>query len=481
MNRNRTGKTVSPVLVVDLDGTLIRSDMLYETFWSAFAADWTMPLRALMALRQGKGALKRALAARAQVDVTTLPYDAEVLDRVRAWRAGGGRTALVSASDQQLVSAIAAHLGLFDVAHGSTEGGNLKGAAKAEFCTTTFGTGGFHYMGDAAADLPVWQAAARAITVNAAPATRAAVDRLGIEAEHLATVPAPGRAYLRALRPHQWMKNLLVFVPMFTAHQMTPGNILASLAAFAAFSLIASSVYVLNDLLDLSADRSHPRKRTRPFAAGAIPIAQGTGMAAGLLIAGLGISALLGLQFVLVMLGYFALTTGYSLYLKRRLVVDICALAVLYTIRILAGGAATELPISVWLLAFSIFLFFALAAVKRQAELVDGIAAGKVTAHGRGYHVDDLPLVESMATSAGYVAVLVMALYASSASVTGLYSAPHMLWGICLVLLYWISRMVMVAHRGKMHDDPVVFAVKDPVSRSCVILMAAFGIAGTVL
>ncbi|WP_236938148.1 UbiA family prenyltransferase [Frigidibacter mobilis] len=364
---------------------------------------------------------------------------------------------------------------------GSAEGLNLKGADKAEFCTRSFGTGGFHYMGDAAADLPVWQAAARAITVNAAPATRAAVDRLGGEAEHLATVPAPGRAYLRALRPHQWMKNLLVFVPMFTAHQMSPPNVLASLAAFVAFSLVASSVYVLNDLLDLSADRSHPRKRARPLAAGAIPIAQGTGMAAGLLVAGLAISALLGQQFLVVMLGYFALTTGYSLYLKRRLVVDICVLAVLYTIRILAGGAATDLPISVWLLAFSIFLFFSLAAVKRQAELVDGIASGKVTAQGRGYHVDDLPLVESMATSAGYVAVLVMALYVNSATVSQIYTAPHMLWGICLVLLYWISRMVMVAHRGKMHDDPVVFAIKDPVSRSCVILMAALGIAGTVL
>lgn len=473
--------TVSQVLVVDLDGTLIRSDMLHETFWSAFAADWTTPFAAARALPRGKAALKQALAARAAVDVATLPYDPAVLDRVRAWRAAGGRTALVSASDQQVVEAVAAHLGLFDVAHGSLDGTNLKGPAKAEFATNTFGPRGFIYMGDAAADMPVWQAAARAITVNAAPATRAAVDRLGIEAEHLQTVPAPGRAYLRALRPHQWLKNLLVFVPMFTAHQMTPVNILASLAAFMAFSLIASSVYVLNDLLDLSADRSHPRKRARPFAAGTIPIAHGTFMAAGLLLGGVLVSVLLGWHFLVVMLGYFALTTGYSLYLKRRLVVDICALAVLYTVRILAGGAATNLPISVWLLAFSIFLFFSLAAVKRQAELVDGIASGKLTAHGRGYHVDDLPLVENMATSSGYVAVLVMALYVNSGTVSQLYTAPHMLWGICLVLLYWISRMVMVTHRGKMHDDPVVFAIKDPVSRSCVVLMAALGIAGTVL
>ena len=253
------------------------------------------------------------------------------------------------------------------------------------------------------------------------------------------------------------------------------------MAAFVAFSLIASSVYVLNDLLDLSADRSHPRKRKRPFAAGAIPIAHGTGMAAGLLLTGLLISALLGSQFLLVMLGYFALTTGYSLYLKRRLVVDICALAVLYTIRILAGAAATDLPVSVWLLAFSVFIFFSLAAVKRQAELVDGIASGKVTAHGRGYHVDDLSLVESMATSAGYVAVLVLALYVNSNAVSELYTAPQLLWGICLILLFWVSRMVMVTHRGRMHDDPVVFAIKDPVSRSCVILMAALGIAGTLL
>ncbi len=472
---------MQPVLVVDLDGTLIRTDMLHETFWSAFAKDWTTPLRALAALGRGRAALKQVLADRAAVDVATLPYDEGVLARLRDWRAQGGRTALVSAADERLVAAVAAHLGLFNHAVGTTAGHNLKGEAKAARLVELFGTDGFHYMGDAEVDLPVWRAAGAAITVNAPPDLQHRVTQAVPGAEHLRTFTRSGRDYLRALRPHQWLKNLLVFVPMLAAHDLTPFTALYALTAFVAFSLIASSVYVLNDLLDLGADRAHPRKCRRPFASGAVPVAHGTAMAALLIGAGIVLAAPLGMGFVIVMAGYFGMTLAYSLYLKRRLVVDICALSTLYTFRILAGGAATALPISVWLLAFSVFFFFALAAVKRQAELVDSAAAGGLGAHGRGYRVEDLPLVSMMAIAAGYVSVLVMALYASSDEVTRLYSAPHMLWGICLVLLYWLSRMVMLTHRGRMHDDPVVFAVMDPVSRSCVIMVLALGIAGSLL
>ena len=277
------------------------------------------------------------------------------------------------------------------------------------------------------------------------------------------------------------MKNALIFLPMLAAHQINGASLFASLLAFIAFSLVASSVYVLNDLLDLDADRAHPRKRLRPFAAGSIPIASGTWMAAGLLGLGAVIAAFLGPTFFAVMVGYYALTTGYSLYLKRRIVIDICVLAGLYTARIVAGGAATGIPLSVWLLAFSIFFFLSLAAVKRQAELVDNVKQGKLKASGRGYHVDDLPIISMISISAGYVAVLVMALYVNSPAVMQLYAHPQTLWGVCAILLYWITRAVMLAHRGAMHDDPVVYAAKDRLSQVCFLIILAFVLAGAVL
>jgi 4-hydroxybenzoate polyprenyltransferase len=294
----------------------------------------------------------------------------------------------------------------------------------------------------------------------------------------LATRGGALKDYVRAMRPHQWLKNVLVFLPMIAAHTLLVPTFLQALLAFAVFSLVASSVYVLNDLLDLSADRAHARKRNRPFASGAIPISTGTWLAPLLFIAGFLLAVPLGWKFVGVMLAYYVTTMAYSLHLKRRIIIDICVLAGLYTLRILAGGVATNTPLSVWLLAFSIFFFFSLAAVKRQAELADALANNKIEAAGRGYRAPDLQLVTSMAISSGYVSVLVMALYANSPNVTQLYNHPSALWGVCLILFYWISRMVMVTHRRRMHDDPVVFAAKDRISQICLVLIAILGIAG---
>ena len=468
------------LLVVDLDGTLVRTDLLYETFWAALSRRWLNAVPVLQALTRGRAVLKRRLGELGTVAADELPYNAEVLDYVRRWRAAGGRTALVSASDARLVGAVAAHLDLFDETHGSDGVRNLKGPHKADFLAARFPEG-FTYMGDTHADYAVWEKATRAVTVDVPPRLRARVDALTCEAEHLTTRGGRGRALLKALRPHQWLKNVLVLLPMLAAHQFDAATIGQALLAFVAFSLTASSVYLLNDLLDLASDRAHPRKRARPFAAGALPLAWGTVLAPGLFLAGLAFAALLGPLFVLVMLVYYVTTTAYSFNLKRRLVVDICTLAGLYTLRIVAGGAATGIGLSVWLLAFSIFFFFALAAMKRQAELVSGAAAGQETAHGRGYRVEDLPLVANMAVSSGYVSVLVMAFYLNSDAVREVYDEPAALWGICLILLYWISRMVMITHRGWMHDDPVVFAARDRISLACAAAIFVFALAGTLL
>lgn len=472
---------VPDLLVVDLDGTLLRTDMLHESFWAALSTDWSTPFRAARALVRGRSPLKRLLAQRAGLEIETLPYDEQVIAYVRRWREGGGRTALVTACDQGIADRISAHLGIFDEVKGSDGVCNLKGSAKAGFLTDRFGAGGFAYMGDAAADLPVWQAAGRAITVNLPRTQRARVEAIDPGAEHLQTAARSIRPYVRALRPHQWLKNILVFLPTLMAHQLNALVLLQSIGAFVVFSLVASSVYVVNDLLDLKADRAHPRKRFRPFASGSVPIAHGGMMLAGLMGLASAISVPLGWPFALTMMAYLAIATAYSLSLKRRMIVDICTLAALYTMRIAAGAAATGIPLSAWLLAFSAFFFFSLAAIKRQAELIDGAARGKLQAAGRGYRVEDLPAVAMMATASGYVSILVMALYVSSPKVAVLYSQPYLLGGICCVLFYWVSRILLLTHRGCMHDDPVVFAARDRVSQVCALAVLAIVVGGMML
>ncbi|MCA0042880.1 UbiA family prenyltransferase [Celeribacter litoreus] len=471
----------SAILAVDLDGTLLKSDMLYESFWSAASQNWRSALRAVTALADGKAALKRALAQSAPVDVETLPYNAEVLAYIANHRAEGGQVALVTATDQDIADRIAAHLGVFDAVYGSDGQRNLKGDKKAAFLVETYGEGGFVYMGDHEADLAVWPRGLSAVTVNAPEALREKAATLGVPVEHLGSSQREYAPYLKALRPHQWLKNILVFLPMMLAQQFTLATVAVSLLAFVAFSLVASSVYVLNDLLDLSADRAHPRKCKRPFAAGSLPIAHGSFLAAGLFGGGLILSLLAGPAFLFVLLSYYAMTTAYSFYFKRRMVIDICVLAGLYTMRIVAGGVAAAIPLSMWLLAFSIFLFFALAAVKRQAELVDNMKEGKLGPTGRGYHVEDLAIISQMAIGAGYISVLVLALYMNSDQVVLMYPNPEILWGICLVLLFWVSWIVMKTHRGEMHDDPIIFAVKDRISRICGLLVVGFILGGVLI
>jgi len=271
---------------------------------------------------------------------------------------------------------------------------------------------------------------------------------------------------LRAMRPHQWVKNLLVFLPMILGHSFTFATFGWSLLAFLSFSLIASGVYLLNDLTDLGADRRHPSKHTRPFAAGRLPLALGTRLVPALFAAGLALALVGGGMLIGVMLLYAIATTAYSLWLKGVLAADIIVLAVLYTLRIIAGAAATGIAPSIWFLSFSIFIFFALGAVKRLSELVDlETEAPHAQPAGRAYSTEDRPVVAMIATTAGFIAVLLLTLYIDSSEVRAQYRAPQILWGISLVLLFWISRTVLLAHRGAVDQDPVIFALTDRVSR----------------
>ncbi|MCK9541204.1 MAG: UbiA family prenyltransferase [Novosphingobium sp.] len=417
------------LLVIALENGLLPNSLESENFWSLLAQDW----------RKALGGIGRA----APPDPATLALDAAAMERAAQWRNKGGRTALYAECEEKSALAIALHCGQFDMVL-CTGGKHLHGADRAEW-------------------------------IRKASGCKNIADDRGTMA--LRGGPAD---YLKALRPHQWLKNALIFVPMAAAHRLDAATIVAAVLAFVAFSAIASGVYVLNDLLDLGPDRAHPRKCRRPFASGAIPLAHGGWMALALFGAGLGLALAMGPPFLAAMLAYFILTTAYSLHLKRRMVIDICILGLLYTMRIVAGGVATDIPLSVWLLAFSLFFFFSLAAVKRQAELVDNLARKEMAPSGRGYHVDDLPIISMMAIGAGYVSVLVMALYVNSPDVTQLYPRPEFLWGICCVLLFWITRTVMLAHRGQMHDDPLVYAAKDRTSLACGAAILACALLGTV-
>lgn len=468
------------VLVVDLDGTLIRSDMLYETFWAAFARNWRTPIRALGGLFHGRAALKARMRALAMPDPASLPYRPEVLSLIADWRAQGGQVVLATAADAGVARVVADHLGMFDAVHASDGATNLKGAAKADRLVEAYGAGGFTYLGDSPADLPVWQAAGAAVTVGAGAGLRARAEAVRPGARHLAPPQGEWRAALRALRPHQWLKNVLVFLPLMAAHHFDAVTLTQAALAFAAFSLVASSVYVLNDLMDLSADRAHPRKCRRPLASGDLALRTGMLMVPALLFCGLGLALLLSPGFVAVLATYYMMTVAYSMSLKRKALIDVAVLAMLYALRVVAGAVATGIVLSVWLVAFSVFLFFALAAVKRQAELVDLRERGLSSASGRGYRTEDLPVVTQMATAAGFVAVLVMMLYLNEPETQTRYASPDFLWGACIILLYWVARMVLLASRGQMHDDPVVFAARDRVSLICGVGMA-ITVAGAIL
>lgn len=465
----------SIVLAVDLDGTLCRTDTLHEGLL-ALAAKAPLKLLALPSwLAKGRADLKARIADHCIIEPADLPLNDAVIERIRAARDAGQKTVLISAADHRQVTALAAQTGLFDEAYGSAEGQNLKGETKAHFLTTQYGEKGFDYAGDSRADLPVWAAARQAITVGARQALRKAAEAANPNTDHIAPPQNKVRAMYRAMRPHQWSKNILLFLPMLTAHDFS--SLFQVILGFVAFCMMASTVYVVNDLLDLSADRAHPRKCKRPFAAGDLSAATGAAMAAGLMLGAIVFGLMTGnLAFLGVLLLYFIATFVYSLWLKRKLIVDVLMLAGLYTVRIIAGGAAASVVLSPWMLGFSMFLFLALAAIKRQTELTDQIAMQR-SSSGRAYEVDDLPVLRGIALSAAHTATLVLALYVSSENVQSLYTRPEFLWLIIPMLLHWLLRMIMKAHRGLMTDDPIIFAATDRVSliniAACVLVVLA--------
>jgi 4-hydroxybenzoate polyprenyltransferase len=465
-------------LYVDLDGTLVRTDTLWETCLLYVAHHPLGALRIPAWLARGRAALKAELARHVALPADALPYRPEVLAFMREASADGTEVVLATAADARIAHAVASHVGGFSDVLASDGTANLKGRAKLEAIRAHAGGAPFTYIGNDAADFPILDAAAETVIAADTPeqvrAMRSRYPRL--------TVLGAPRPRLDALaklaRPQQWIKNLLVFVPLLLAHQaLRLDKLVPAFAAFVAFSLCASAVYVVNDLADVQADRRHPRKRHRPVAAGTVAIPHAVAMAVLLAGASLALSlAALPWTFVGVLALYFATSQAYSLVLKRIAVLDVLVLASLYALRLLAGAVATRGTISGWLLAFALFLFLSLAYVKRYTELLMARERGETSVSRRGYGAHDLELIRSVGPASGYLAVLVLALYTSSEDVRVLYSSPHLLWLLGPLLLFWISRTWLLAHRGQMHDDPIVYAVKDRPS----YLVGALAVAVTI-
>lgn len=468
-------------IIVDLDGTLICSDMLHETAMSALSRAPLMAIKAPMMLIKGKAFLKQKLAQHVEFDPILLPYNEDLIAWLKEQRAAGRTLVLCTASDQIIANKIAKHLDLFDDVMASNGALNLAGNAKAKALVERFGEAGYDYVGNSTADLPVWAQARNAIIVNAS----SHVIQKAQKSAHVVKIFPPRQSgvssWARMLRVHQWLKNALIFMPLIAAHELTNKNDWISLIlAFIAFSVCASSVYITNDLFDLASDRAHLRKRKRPFASGLIPLWYGAVLAPVFLGISFIFAALAGKQFFFCLAIYFVLTCAYSWGLKRLVLIDCFTLALLYTLRIVAGAAAIDMVLSFWLLAFSIFLFLSLSFVKRYAELELHLLNGKGKLSGRGYHTTDAPLVQTMGLVSGYASALVLSLYLNSAEVIKLYVDPEFIWGAVPVLLFWVSWMWMQAHRGKMHDDPLIFAVKDRVSLASGVVFAAIMAVGAI-
>ncbi len=467
-NDQTRGRTEIPggrdIVFVDLDGTLIRTDMFAEGVLRLLKRNPLNIFLVFLWLLRGRSVAKMLVARRSPIDPATLPYETGVVDYLKARKAEGAEIVMATAAHWSQARPIARHLGLFDAVLASSARRNLKGRRKLEAIRHYAGERTFSYAGDTHADHPIWAAAERCILVNA-PRREVAHWRSAGKVERMfSSQNTRGRAFLKEMRLHQWAKNVLVFVPLLTSHKYGDFGLgLDALMAFVVFSLCASGVYFLNDLLDLDADRVHPTKCNRPLASGALPVSYGILGAVGFPIISFAIAALtLPLEFLVVLAGYFAITNLYSFFLKKVSTADVMTLAVLYTIRVIAGAVACSIVLSSWLLGFSIFVFVSLAYLKRYVEVA--ALEGK-TAKGRGYTGNDSETMFSLGTANATASVLVLALYINSDDVRSLYTSPQILWLLCLLHLYWSNRIWVGARRGKIHDDPIVFALKDNVSR----------------
>jgi 4-hydroxybenzoate polyprenyltransferase/phosphoserine phosphatase len=480
LNRKESEKP-APVFV-DLDGTVLKTDLLLESV-AVLAKTRTYLLFMLPVwLMSGKANLKARIAAYADIDVSALPYNDEVLSYLESKKQEGHRLVLASASNTKYVEAVFKHLEIFDDFVASSETENLSGSRKLAAIQHSCGDSPFSYVGNGFVDLKVWGSAAEAVVVSNSKALAKKARSVSANVHVLENgTKSQLRPFLKAIRPHQWAKNVLIFLPLAASHRIDDvGLIVQSLLAFVAFSLCASSVYLLNDMLDLASDRKHGIKRNRPFAAGSLSLLYGYVGAPILLAVSFSLALLLPTIFILVLFFYYLVTLAYSFRLKRVIVLDVLTLAGLYTLRLISGAAATAVELSFWLLAFSMFLFLSLALLKRCSELLILEQKGKAEAHGRGYSSTDYLVLNQLGVSSGLISVLVLALYINSQTIAQLYAEPRLIWLLCPIVLYWIGRIWVKGHRGDVDEDPIVFAAKDQRTYWLVLISGVVVVAATV-
>ena len=462
-------------LCVDLDGTLVKSDTLVDSLLVLARTRPLLLLPLLGTLLRGKAAFKAFVTSHVELDVAHLPYNRKLLHFLQQERARGRQLCLATGADVRLGERIAHHLGIFSAVLGSDGNTNLTGHRKLASLQEQFGEGGFAYIGNETADLPLLSTASEAMLANPTTALRSRIRKSRIAPSHVFEERThPIRSLLNAFRPHQWAKNLLIFLPPLLAHDRALSVLANAFLAFFCFCCTASATYLVNDLLDIEADRRSARKSQRPFASGDLAPATGLIAAAALLVLGFAVARALPLEFLFWLVFYVISTLAYSLYLKRVPIVDVLALSGLYTLRLLAGGAATHTPISHWLAGFAIFLFLSLAIAKRFAELEEIRLTGKQLKNGRGYLMSDIEQIRSFGTASAFAAVVVFANYISSQDVIRLYRNPRSLWLIVPFMILWLCRVWLLASRGELDEDPVAFALTDPLSLFIGTVVLAF-------
>ena len=463
------------ILIVDLDGTLLKTDLLYESFWSSFSKNWKIPFKSIFWVINGRANLKQKLAEISEINIDKLPYNKEVINYIKKHKKKGGFTGLVTASNQLLADKISKYLNLFDEAIGSTQKINLIGNNKAKFLKNHYGYKNFDYIGDSFKDLPVWQNSNKAITVNANHKLIKECEKVNSNFEHLDTKSNKKLFFnfLKIIRIYQWIKNLLIFVPMIAAHNISIKTFTDGLLAFICFSLIASSIYIVNDLLDLEYDRLHPYKKFRSFASGDISIKNGLAILFILLISGLLLSFQIGIYFIFIIIFYFFLSNLYSVILKKIYIFDTFVIGLLYTTRIQAGGFASEIDISPWLLSFSIFFFISLASIKRLSELVDAKNRNKLRIIGRNYFVINLKKISLFTLSSGIISIIIGIFYILSPETTDLYPKTWTLALSILILSFWFLKMILDSLKGLIKNDPIIFALSDLTSRFCFLAISS--------
>ena len=471
------------IVAVDLDGTLTLTDTFHESLIALVRSKPFFIFLLPLWLFQGIAHLKLKVAEHSELDVTSLPYNQLLIDWLKEERLRGKKIVLSTAANEKIAKAVISNFDFFDDFIASDSTTNLKSARKRDALQKRYGDKGYDYAGNSNDDLEVWAGASKAILVNASDSVLSKASTLTSVSQIFRSEHAEFAIWVKALRVHQWLKNLLLFVPLLAAHQIGNAQSLGLLViAFLSFSLCASSVYITNDLLDLESDRSHPRKRFRPFASAKLSVLHGVLATPLLITASFLLGAVVGFNFLIVLSVYLFLTVTYSFGLKRLVLVDCLTLATLYTMRIIAGAAAVSISLSFWLLAFSIFIFLSLALVKRYAEILVQSSDGKNSAHSRGYLVSDAPLLQALGVSSGYISTLVIALYLRSENVMSLYTQPIAIWLLIPILLFWVSWVWLKSSRGEMHDDPIIFAAKDKTSlyvasiTSAVFIYATFGL-----